>query len=70
MDSSVRFSKNIDITLKPIFKGSKGIPQGSHCDPLLFLLFVNDIGNFINNGPFLMFADNLKLFMEGYSNMM
>ena len=37
-----------------------GVPQGSHCGPLLFNLFVNDIS--IPNSKFLMFADDLKVF--------
>lgn len=38
-----------------------GVPQGSHLGPLLFLLFINDIGNDIC-AEFLLFADDVKLF--------
>ena len=41
---------------------TSGVPQGSHCGPLLFNLFVNDIGDTIVNSQFLMFADDLKIF--------
>lgn len=41
---------------------ASGVPQGSHCAPLLFSLFINDIGNAIVNSEFLLFADDLKLF--------
>ena len=39
-----------------------GVPQGAHCSPLLFNLFVNDLNQYIINCDFLMFADDLKLF--------
>lgn len=39
-----------------------GVPQGSHCGPLLFNLFVNDISLCIQNSQFLLFADDLKVF--------
>lgn len=39
-----------------------GVPQGSHCAPLLFSLFVNDISLHINDCDFLLFADDLKLY--------
>lgn len=41
---------------------SSGVPQGSHCAPLLFCLFINDISNAIVSCEFLLFADDLKLF--------
>lgn len=41
---------------------SSGVPQGSHCAPLLFNLFVNDLMGVINYSTFSMFADDLKLY--------
>ena len=38
-----------------------GVPQGSHCGPLLFLIFINDIVNNLSNSC-LLFADDVKLF--------
>jgi hypothetical protein len=46
------------------FATYSGIPQGSNLGPLLFSLFINDIGLNINNSNFLLYADDLKLFRE------
>ena len=44
------------------FDVPSGVPQGSHIGPLLFILFINDIVNFLPECNILMFADDLKIF--------
>lgn len=39
-----------------------GVAQGSHCGPLLFNLFINDIKNIFEDCEILLFADDLKLY--------
>jgi retron-type reverse transcriptase len=41
-----------------------GVPQGGHISPLLFSLFINSIKSVIRNSKFLLFADDLKLFLK------
>ncbi|XP_046685913.1 uncharacterized protein LOC124371611, partial [Homalodisca vitripennis] len=45
------------------FPVTSGVPQGSHLAPLLFNLFINDIYSVIAS-KYLMFADDIKLFLE------
>jgi Reverse transcriptase (RNA-dependent DNA polymerase) len=62
----VKIGNNYSNTIEVL----SGVPQGSHCGPLLFNLFINDIANDIIYSQFLLFADDLKIFhvIKDYSD--
>ena len=49
-------SEKIDVT--------SGVSQGSHCGPILFNIFINDIKHVIEFSQFLFYADDIKVFMR------
>ena len=44
------------------FRVPSGVPQGSHCGPILFNLFFIDLSQVIGHNRMLMFADDVKIF--------
>lgn len=47
--------------LSPLFYSTSGVPQGSNLGPLLFIIFVNDVGSLLSVHLDL-FADDAKLY--------
>ena len=43
---------------------TRGVPQGSNLGPLLFLIYVNDFKNCLNDSDSLMFADDTSIFLQ------
>lgn len=41
-----------------------GVPQGGHLSPLLFALFINGISSVLKHCQFLIFADDIKIFLR------
>lgn len=41
---------------------TSGVPQGSHLGPLLFILFINDVGTILSDSSLLIYADDAKIF--------
>lgn len=46
------------------YVSTSGIPAGSTLGPLLFLLFINDVNAAIDHSTVLLFADDIKMFIE------
>lgn len=53
---------SIDGVCSDYFIPTSGIPQGSILGPLLFNIFINDLGHCFENSKFLLYADDLKIF--------
>ena len=57
-------SVKINNHVSSVFNVCSGVPQGSHCAPLLFNLFVNDICGRMQSTNVSLFADDLKMYKE------
>lgn len=47
-----------------MFDVTSGVVQGSHLGPILFLLFINDITDYIDDCHILLFADDVKIYTK------
>lgn len=52
----------VNNSVSDVFYNTSGVPQGSHLGPLLFIIYINNIGQCFHHSRFLLYADDLKVF--------
>jgi len=55
----IKFNNSVSKTIKVL----SGVSQGGHLFPLLFILSINDLSKCFKTCKFLLFADDMKIFM-------
>ena len=54
------------VIIAPDVLVTSGIPQGSHLGQVLFIIFINNASNCCKYVLFLIFADDIKMFLTVY----
>jgi hypothetical protein len=66
--SNRSFCANINCHLSSNTTVTSDVPLGSHLSPLLFIIFINDVGSSFKFCKYLLFTDNLKINLPVKSN--
>ena len=67
LSSRIQICK-VDQTMSKTRTVKCGIPQGSNLGPLLFLLYIDDLPNFLTSSSASMFADDTNISTNGKTN--